>query len=110
VGHGERDKPIIDAVEAVAGRHSVSMAQVAFAWVLANPTVDAPIVGGTSPTHLADAAAALEVNLDEAGRAALEEAYTPRQPTGLETPRRLNGPLFARRGRPGFRLITAPTK
>ena len=85
-GHGERDKPIIDAVQAVAGRHGVSMAQVALAWVLTNPSVSAPIVGGTSPKHLADAAAALEVTLDEADRAALENAYTPRQPTGFATP------------------------
>jgi aryl-alcohol dehydrogenase-like predicted oxidoreductase len=58
------------------------MAQVALAWVLHNPVVDAPIVGATKPDHLADAAAALDVTLTDDEISALEEHYTPRQPTG----------------------------
>src|SRR5215472_12159194 len=51
------DKPIVDAVQAVADERGVPMAQVALAWVLKNPAVSAPIVGPTRPGHLADAAA-----------------------------------------------------
>ena len=58
------------------------MAQVALAWVLSNPVVSAPIVGATKPHHLADAAAALDVTLTDDEVRALEEHYTPRQPTG----------------------------
>ena len=77
------DKPIADAVERVAREHGVPMAQIALAWVLRNPVVSAPIVGPTKPDHLADAAAALDVTLTEDEISALEEHYTPRQPTGF---------------------------
>jgi 1-deoxyxylulose-5-phosphate synthase len=76
------DKPIADAVQQVAEQHGVPMAQIALAWVLRNPVVSAPIVGATKQRHLADAAAALEVTLGDDGASALEEPYTPRQPTG----------------------------
>jgi len=76
------DKLIADAVQRVAEQHGVPMAQVALAWVLHNPVVSAPIVGATKPYHLADAAAALDVTLTDDEITALEEHYTPRQPTG----------------------------
>jgi aryl-alcohol dehydrogenase-like predicted oxidoreductase len=76
------DKPIADAVQRVAGQHGVPMAQVALAWVLRDPVVSAPIVGATKEHHLTDAAAALDVTLTDEEIAALEEPYTPRQPTG----------------------------
>ncbi|MGW7571055.1 aldo/keto reductase [Streptomyces tendae] len=41
----------------------VSMAAVGLAWVLRNPVITAPIVGATKPHHLADAAAALDLEL-----------------------------------------------
>jgi 1-deoxyxylulose-5-phosphate synthase len=50
--------------------------------VLHNPVVSAPIVGATKERHLADAAAALDVTLTDDEISALEEPYTPRQPTG----------------------------
>ena len=76
------DKPIADAVQRVARQHGVPMAQIALAWVLRNPVVSAPIVGPTKPDHLADAAAALDVTLTDDETSALQEHYTPRQPTG----------------------------
>ena len=53
------------------------MAQVALAWVLKNPVVAAPIVGPTKPHHLADAVAALDVELTDDEIKALEAPYTP---------------------------------
>ncbi|MHA6523379.1 aldo/keto reductase [Tessaracoccus sp. G1721] len=84
--HGDRDKPVVDAVEEIATERGVPMAQVALAWVMRNPQVTAPIVGATKPHHLADAAAAADLVLtdEEAGR--LEAGYTPREPTGYGTP------------------------
>ena len=76
------DEPIADAVQRVAEQHGVPMAQVALAWVLRNPVVSAPIVGATKREHLADAAAALDLTLTDDEIRALEEGYTPRQPTG----------------------------
>lgn len=80
---GEGDRAIVDAVQKVAEARGISMAQVALAWVLKNPVVTAPIVGATKPHHLADAAAAVEVDLTEDEIRALEEPYTPRQPAGF---------------------------
>lgn len=80
---GERDKPVIDAVQRVADGRGVPMAQVALAWVMANPVVVAPIVGPTKGHHLADAVAALEIRLAADEVAALEEHYGPRLPTGF---------------------------
>jgi aryl-alcohol dehydrogenase-like predicted oxidoreductase len=57
------------------------MAQVAMAWVLKNPVVSAPIVGPTKPHHLADAAAALDIQLTDEEIRSLEEPYVPRMPT-----------------------------
>jgi aryl-alcohol dehydrogenase-like predicted oxidoreductase len=77
----DSDKGIVDAVERIAGERGVPMAQVALAWVLRNPVVDAPIVGATKVHHLRDAVAALDVELTDEEVAALEEHYVPRQPT-----------------------------
>ena len=79
---GDGDKAIIDAVGRIAEDRGVPMAQVALAWVLKNPLITAPIVGATKRHHLADAAAALDLTLDNDEIRALEEPYTPREPTG----------------------------
>jgi aryl-alcohol dehydrogenase-like predicted oxidoreductase len=78
------DKPIVDAVQAVADERGVPMAQVALAWVLKNPDVSAPIVGPTRPGHLADAVAALDIRLTDDETQRLEAPYTPRTPTGFQ--------------------------
>ena len=77
----ESDKAIVDAIQHIAETREVSMAQVAMAWVLKNPVVDAPIVGATKTHHLPDAVAALDIELTIAEISALEEHYVPRQPT-----------------------------
>ena len=76
----DSDGPIIDAVEQIAAEREIPMARVALAWVLRNPTVAAPIVGATKPHHLADAAAALDVELTDDDIARLEAPYVPQDP------------------------------
>ncbi len=78
----ESNPPIVAAVQRVAEQRGVPMAQVALAWVLRNPVVAAPIVGPTKQHHLADAAAALDIELGPEEVEALEAAYTPRLPSG----------------------------
>ncbi|GAA1727670.1 aldo/keto reductase [Streptomyces yatensis] len=80
------DKPIVDAVQAVAAGRGVPMAQVALAWVLRNPVVCAPIVGPTRTGHLADAAAALSLRLTDEEAQRLQAPYTPRMPSGIQIP------------------------
>ena len=80
---GDDDRRVVEAVARVAEGRGIPMAQVALAWVLRNPVVDAPIVGPTKPHHLADAVASLDVRLSGDEVASLEEAYTVRLPTGF---------------------------
>ena len=79
----DSDRPIVEAVQRVAAARQIPMARVALAWVLKNPVVAAPIVGPTKPHHLADAAAALDVELTDDEINALEAPYTPHSPTGF---------------------------
>lgn len=75
------DRPVIDAVETVAKRHGVSMAQIALAWVLCKPGVTAPIIGASKPHHLPEAVAALSIRLSDEDKALLEAPYRPRMPS-----------------------------
>ena len=77
----DTDKAIVDTIQHIAETRGVSMAQVAMAWVLKNPAVDAPIVGATKEHHLTDAVAALDLQLTDDEINALEEPYVLRQPT-----------------------------
>jgi 1-deoxyxylulose-5-phosphate synthase len=54
------------------------MARVALSWVMSRPGVTAPVVGATRLEHLEDAAAAIELELDETETARLDEGYRPR--------------------------------
>jgi aryl-alcohol dehydrogenase-like predicted oxidoreductase len=74
------DEPIVAATEQVARERGVPMAQVALAWVLSKPVVTAPIVGATKATHLADAAAAVDLVLTDDEIARLEAPYVPQAP------------------------------
>jgi len=73
----------VAAVQQVAEARGAPLAQVALAWVLRNPVVSAPIVGPTKEHHLADAVAAIEVELTNDEIAGLEAPYTPRLPSGF---------------------------
>jgi 1-deoxyxylulose-5-phosphate synthase len=69
------DFDVVDAVKLVAKEHGVSTAQIALAWVLSKPFVDAPIVGATKMKHLEEATASLEIELTEDQIKKLEEHY-----------------------------------
>jgi aryl-alcohol dehydrogenase-like predicted oxidoreductase len=62
------------ALEAAAGARGVATSTLALAWVLAQPSVAAAVIGPRNPTHLAQALAACDVGLapDEAARLARE--------------------------------------
>ena len=80
----ESDRRVIEAVAAVAARRGLPRAQVALAWVLQHAAVTSPIVGASKPEQLADAVAALAVQLDAGDIAALEAPYLPRAIAGFE--------------------------
>ena len=77
-------REVVAAVEAVAGKRGLPMAQVALAWVLQKPVVTAPIVGASRPGHVEDAIAALEISLSDDEIGALEAPYQPRAIGGFQ--------------------------
>ena len=73
----DEDKAVVEKVAEVADRRGVARAQVALAWLLAQPAVTSPIVGVTKPQHLADAIAAVDLELTAEEIAELGEDYVP---------------------------------
>ncbi len=78
----EEDQSIVEAVATVADERAIPMAQVALAWLLRQPGVDAPIVGATKVRHLDDAVAAVELTLSDDEAARLEAPYLPHAVAG----------------------------
>jgi 1-deoxyxylulose-5-phosphate synthase len=81
-GTDEADSRVVAAVQRLAEAKGVPMAQVALAWLLAQPGVTAPIVGVSKMQHLDDALGALSVSLTAEDRAALESPYVPHPVSG----------------------------
>lgn len=79
----DSDRRIVDAVLAIAAEREVRPAQVALAWVLAQPVVSSPIVGATKMQHLDDAVAAAELTLTDDELRRLEEHYVPHAMEGF---------------------------
>jgi aryl-alcohol dehydrogenase (NADP+) len=71
------DGAVIDRVNEVAKKRGVPSAQIALAWLLAQPAVTAPIVGASKMNHLDDAVKALDIKLDAEELATLAEPYHP---------------------------------
>ncbi|WP_370250354.1 aldo/keto reductase [Nocardioides sp.] len=76
------DADIVADVAAVAERRGVSRAQVALAWVMAQPGVTSPIVGVTRPEHLTDALAAVDLTLTPDELDVLGSGYRPHAVAG----------------------------
>jgi aryl-alcohol dehydrogenase-like predicted oxidoreductase len=60
----ERGFRVLDALEEAAARYRANPAQVALAWLIANPAVTAPIASATSLRQLDDLFAATRLRLD----------------------------------------------
>ena len=71
------DWKVVETVCEVAAEVGHEPAQVALAWLLANPAVVAPIIGATQMAHLEAAIASVDVELDEATIDRLEAPYEP---------------------------------
>jgi aryl-alcohol dehydrogenase-like predicted oxidoreductase len=65
---------VLAAVDAVAGRHKATPAQVALAWQIARPGITAPIASATSPEQLAELVKAMTLKLTADDIAALDSA------------------------------------
>ena len=59
----ERGFAVLDALDEIAAAHGTTVAAVALAWLLAQPTVLAPIASATSPEQLAELLPSAELEL-----------------------------------------------
>jgi aryl-alcohol dehydrogenase-like predicted oxidoreductase len=60
----ERGYKILGALDQVAAKHRATPAQVALAWLMARPSITAPIVSATNLEQLADLTASVDLKLD----------------------------------------------
>jgi len=78
----DEDRATVEKVAEVAQRRGVPRAQVALAWLMAQPAVTSPIVGVTKPEHLRDAVAAVDLELTDDEVAELGADYAPHPVAG----------------------------
>ncbi len=69
----EKNFALLYEMEAIALRHKISIAQVALAWMLADPVITSPIIGATSVEQLNENLGALNVHLTDDERATLDK-------------------------------------
>ncbi len=71
---------ILDALDAVAQRHAAKPAQIALAWLLARPSITAPIVSATTLSQLDELLIAPDIRLSREDMAALDAASAETSP------------------------------
>ncbi len=71
------DFEVVERLSAIAARRELPNAQVALAWMLAQPGVTAPIIGASKPHHLEDAVKSIDVKLSSEELKKLGEPYRP---------------------------------
>jgi aryl-alcohol dehydrogenase-like predicted oxidoreductase len=70
----ERGFAILDALDEVAGRRGSTAASVALAWLIARPSISAPIASATSVKQLESLVAAVNLKLTDADLRLLNDA------------------------------------
>jgi aryl-alcohol dehydrogenase (NADP+) len=78
----ESDFQVVDRVSEIASARGVANAQVALAWILAQPGITAPIIGASKMHHLDDAIGALQLQLTDEELKSLAEPYQPHRVLG----------------------------
>jgi aryl-alcohol dehydrogenase (NADP+) len=73
----QSDFAVVDQISEIAGSREVSNAQVALAWVLAQPGITSPIIGASKMPHLEDAVGALGLRLSDEELKVLADSYQP---------------------------------
>jgi hypothetical protein len=87
--HGElfeANMRVVERLKGLAGRQGITVAQLAIAWVLANPAVDVAIVGARNPQQLAQTAPAADVRLSQDTLREIEQIMRDAVPTGGPSP------------------------
>ena len=82
----QRNLQVVTALRAFAARYGANIAQLAVAWVLANPAVQVAIVGARTPAHLAESIGALDLDLSQDDLAEIDHIMAAAVPVGGPTP------------------------
>ncbi|GIH89963.1 aldo/keto reductase [Planobispora siamensis] len=94
----ERNLDLVDALRKVAEQKGVTVAQAAIAWVLSRGEDVVPLVGARRRDRLAEALGALDVTLDPADLAAIEQAVPADAVAGERYPAALMAHMDSERG------------
>lgn len=70
----EKNFALLDQIDAIAQAHGATVAQVALAWLLADPLITSPIIGPNKLEQLTDNLGALSVHLTDEERTRLNQA------------------------------------
>jgi len=73
----EKGMRVLAALDAVAAQHNAKPGQIALAWLIARPSVTAPIVSATNPEQLAEMVKAPSIKLSRAEIEQIDTASTP---------------------------------
>jgi aryl-alcohol dehydrogenase-like predicted oxidoreductase len=82
----ERGLRILNALDEVATQHKSTPARIALAWVIARPSITAPIASATNLVQLNDLIEATKLELDQRSIDLLNEASAERPATDTEKP------------------------
>jgi pyridoxine 4-dehydrogenase len=92
---------LVERIRAIASELDASVAQVAIAWVLAQGTDIAPLVGARRRDRLTEALGALDVTLNPDHLAALAEAIPPDAAAGARYPEAQLAHMDSEKRKPG---------
>jgi aryl-alcohol dehydrogenase (NADP+) len=80
--YADADFAVAERNAELARRHGRSPAQIAIAWLLAQPGVTSPIVGASKLAHLDEAVQAIDLKLSSEDIAFIEQPYQPHRVLG----------------------------
>src|SRR5260221_14477434 len=81
-----RNLAVVDDLKQFAADRDLSLPVLALAWTLANPAVDAAIVGTSNPAHLTDAVKAVDVQLSHEDLAEIDRILAGSAPVRGPSP------------------------
>ena len=81
-----RNLAVVERLKGVANRQGISVAQLAIAWVLANPAVDVAIVGARRPQQLEQTVSAADIHLTPETLGEIEQIVREAAPVGGPSP------------------------
>jgi aryl-alcohol dehydrogenase-like predicted oxidoreductase len=81
-----RNLAVVERLRGLAERQGMTVAQLAIAWVLANPAMDVAIIGARHPKQLSDTASAADVELSDETLREIETIMKDAVPTGGPSP------------------------